>query len=136
MSINHLLWSMMYRRPLSGEIMFVAYAVVGVLLAAALLMSAYTKLTRNERLVQGFAEIGVTVRMFPFLAACEIAGAVGLIIGLWYGPLGIAAAAGVVLYFVGAVATHLRKGDFKGLPSPLGLLIVAAVALTLRAVSL
>jgi hypothetical protein len=116
--------------------MFVAYAVIAVLLAAALMMSAYTKLTHNERTVKGFAEIGVPVKMFPFLAACEIAGAAGLIIGLWYGPLGIAAAVGLVLYFVGAIVTHLRKGDFKGAPSPLVILIVAATALTLRAASL
>jgi hypothetical protein len=115
---------------------FVAYAVIAVLLAPALTASAYTKLTRNERVVKGFTEIGVPLKLYPFLAACEIAGAAGLIIGLWYGPLGIAAAAGVVLYFVGAIITHLRKGDVKGAPTPVVILIVAAVALTLRAASL
>jgi hypothetical protein len=116
--------------------MFVAYAVIAVLLAAALIGSAYMKLTRNEPLVKGFSEIGVPEKMLPFLAACEIAGAAGLIIGLWYAPLGIAAAAGVVLYFVGAIITHLRKRDFKGAPTPLVLLIVAAAVLILRAASL
>jgi hypothetical protein len=117
--------------------MFVAYAVIAVLLAPGLIMSAYTKLARNERAVQTFTEqLGVPLGLYPFMAACEVAGAAGLIIGLWYGPLGIAAAVGLVLYFVGAVATHLRKGDFKGLVSPLVILIVVAVALTLRAASL
>jgi hypothetical protein len=117
--------------------MFVAYAVIAVLLAPALIMSAYTKLTRNERVVQTFTgRLGVPLGLYPFMAACEIAGAAGLIIGLWYGPLGIAAAAGLVLYFVGAVVSHLRKGDFKGVPSPVVILIVAAAALTLRAASL
>jgi hypothetical protein len=102
----------------------------------ALIASAYTKLTRNERVVKGFTEIGVPLKLYPFLAACEIAGAAGLVVGLWYGPLGIAAAAGLVLYFAGAIATHLRKSDFKGAPSPVVILIVAAVALTLRAAAL
>jgi hypothetical protein len=133
---NHLLASMKFPVPVSGVIMFVAYAVIAVLLAAALTASAYTKLTRNERLVKGFTELGVPLKMYPFLAACEIAGAAGLIIGLWFGPLGIAAAGGVVLYFVGAIATHLRKGDVKGAPTPLMVLIVAAVVLSLRAASL
>ncbi|MDX6249621.1 MAG: hypothetical protein QOF10_2981 [Kribbellaceae bacterium] len=117
--------------------MFVAYAVIAILLAPALIMSAYTKLTRNERVVQTFTgQLGVPLGLYPFMAACEIAGAAGLIIGLWYGPLGIAAAVGLVLYFVGAIVTHLRKGDFKGVLSPLVILIIAVAALTLRAASL
>jgi hypothetical protein len=39
-----------------------------------------------------------------------------VIIGLWYGPFGIAAAAGLALYFVGVIVTHLRKRDFTGAP--------------------
>jgi hypothetical protein len=117
--------------------MFVAYAVIAILLAPALIMSAYTKLTRNERVVQTFTgQLGVPLGLYPFMAACEIAGAAGLIIGLWCGPLGIAAAVGLVLYFVGAIVTHLRKGDFKGVLSPLVILIIAVAALTLRAASL
>ncbi|MDT4982744.1 MAG: hypothetical protein QOF95_234, partial [Pseudonocardiales bacterium] len=41
-----------------------------------------------------------------------------------------------VLYFVGAIVTHLRKGDVKGAPTPVVILIVAAVALTLRVATL
>jgi Flp pilus assembly protein TadB len=116
--------------------MFLAYAIVGILLAVGLLFSASGKLTRNERIVEGLTGIGVPLGMFPFLAACEIAGAAGLVIGLWYAPLGVAAAIGVVLYFVGAVGAHLRKSDFKGLPNALVMLIVAAAALALRVLSL
>ena len=116
--------------------MFIAYAVVGVLLALGLSFSAFAKLTRNKMIVEGMTSIGVPLGMFPFLAACELAGAAGLLIGLWYGPLGVAAAIGVVLYFVGAVGAHLRKSDFKGLPNAAVMLIAAAVVLTLRALSL
>jgi hypothetical protein len=116
--------------------MFVAYAIVGLLLTVALLFSAFGKLTRQKMIVEGMTAVGVPLGMFPFLAACEIAGAAGLVIGLWYGPLGVAAAIGVVLYFIGAVGAHLRKSDFKGLPNALVMLIVAAVVLTLRALSL
>jgi hypothetical protein len=116
--------------------LFIAYTVIAVLLAPALLASAYTKLTKNKRLVDGFTAIGVPLGIFPFLASCEIAGAAGLLVGLWYAPLGIAAAIGLMLYFIGAVGAHVRKRDFKGLPSPLVILIFAAAALALRAVSL
>jgi hypothetical protein len=57
-------------------------------------------------------------------------------VGLWYAPLGIAAAIGLTLYFLGAVGAHVRKRDFKGLPTPLVILIFAVAALSLRAVSL
>jgi hypothetical protein len=116
--------------------LFIAYAVIGVLLAAALLVSARAKLTYNKRLVEGFTALGVPLGIYPYLASCEIAGAAGLLAGLWYAPLGIAAAIGIVLYFIGAVGAHLRKRDFKGLPNALVLLIVAAMVLSLRAASL
>jgi hypothetical protein len=113
-----------------------AYAVVGVLLALVLLASAGAKLTHQKRIVDGLNGIGVPLGMLPFLASCEIGGAAGLLVGLWYAPLGIAAAIGVVLYFIGAVGAHLRKRDFKGVPNALVFLIFAAAALSLRAVSL
>ena len=116
--------------------MFVAYTIVGSVLALALLGSAYAKLTRNKQIVAGLTGIGVPLGMFPFLATCEAAGAIGLLIGLGYAPLGIAAATGVVVYFIGAVGAHLRKRDFKGLPNALAMLILAGAALTLRALSL
>jgi hypothetical protein len=86
--------------------------------------------------VDGLTGIGVPLGLFPFLASCEIAGAAGLLVGLWYAPLGIAAAIGLVFYFLGAVGAHLRNRDYAGLPTPLMILILAAAALSLRAVSL
>jgi hypothetical protein len=70
--------------------------------------------------------------MLPFLATCLIAGGLGLLIGVWYPPLGIAAAVGLVIYFVGALIAHLRKGDVKGLPAPTLFLILAAIAFSTR----
>jgi Flp pilus assembly protein TadB len=115
--------------------MFIAYAIVGILLALALLVSARAKLTHDQKLTEGLIGIGVPAGLIPYLAACEIAGALGLLIGLWFAPLGIAAAIGVVLYFVGASAAHLRKSDFKGLPPALVMLVVSVAALILRSVS-
>ena len=91
--------------------MSVAYAVVAIALAAALVMSATAKLTRQPRIVEAIAGLGVPVSRFPPLAATEIAGAVGLVVGLWVAAVGIAAGIGVVLYFVGAVTFHVRAND-------------------------
>jgi hypothetical protein len=45
------------------------------------------------------------------LGALKLAGAAGLLVGLAGLPaIGIAAATGLVLYFIGAVIAHLRAG--------------------------
>jgi hypothetical protein len=116
--------------------MFIAYAVVAVLLSLLLLASARAKLTRDPKIVESLTGLGVPLGMFAFLAGAEIAGAVGLVVGLWIAPLGIAAAIGVVAYFIGAVLTHLRRSDFKGVPTPLVILIASGAVLALRATSM
>ncbi|SFI90331.1 DoxX family protein [Amycolatopsis sacchari] len=115
--------------------MTVAYVAVAVLLSIALVGSGIAKLTRAEQVVTSLTGIGVPLGLFPFLATCEFAGAAGLLVGIWWPPLGIAAAIGVVLYFVGAVGAHLRRRDFGGLSAPVVLLLVAAAALVLRLLS-
>ncbi|MFE2943025.1 DoxX family protein [Streptomyces sp. NPDC059255] len=52
-----------------------------------------------------------------------------MLTGLAVRPLGIAAAVGVVLFFMGAVLTHLRAGDTKGSAGPAVLLLVSCIPL-------
>ena len=73
---------------------------------------------------------------FPALAACEIAGAAGLIAGIWFPRLGVAAAAGLAIYFAGAVVSHLRVGDIKAIGAALFMLGMAVAAVALRVVSM
>ena len=70
--------------------MFVACAVVSVLLSVILVGSGAAKLTRAARVVETLTAIGVPLGWFPWLATAEIAGGVGLILGLAVGPLGVA----------------------------------------------
>ncbi|GHH95797.1 DoxX family protein [Streptomyces capillispiralis] len=111
--------------------MFIAYVVVACLLALALVASARAKLTRDEKITAGMRQIGVQESWFAGLAALEIAGALGLVAGIFYRPLGIAAGIGVVLYFVGAIITHLRAKDTKGLPAPTVMLLLGVTPLLL-----
>ncbi len=115
--------------------MFIAYAIVGAVLALGVLASATAQITGNKVILANMAHLGISVRILPFLATCLVAGGAGLLVGLWYRPLGIAAAGALVLYFVGAVVAHLRKGDVKGLPAPLLFLVLAAAALSLQVLS-
>ncbi|MEV0848916.1 DoxX family protein [Streptomyces sp. NPDC049954] len=116
--------------------MFITYAIVAALMSVVLLASAGAKFTRPKRLVDQMSTLGLPYGMLPFLGVAQIAGAGGLIIGLWRSPLGIAAAVGLTLYFTGAVAAHLRAGDYKGAPPAAVLTIVALVLITSRAATL
>jgi hypothetical protein len=114
--------------------MFIATAIVSSLLACGLLLSAQAKLAHQSAVMTTTASVGVPEGKVWLLACAEIAGAVGLIVGLWLWPLGVAAAVGVVLYFVGAVSAHLRKYDLKIAPAFV-LLLWGVAALVLRSVS-
>ncbi|MFB9203441.1 DoxX family protein [Nonomuraea spiralis] len=111
--------------------MFVAYIVVAVLMAVVLAGSARAKLVRDAKITAGLTAVGVPEEWFPRLAALEIAGALGLLAGIVFRPLGVAAGVGVVLYFAGALVTHLRARDVKGAPVPAVLLLVAVAPVAL-----
>ena len=112
------------------------YLVVTVLAAVILVLSAVMKIRHNPNVVKVIHEtIGVPLKYFPVLAACEVAGAVGLVAGIWYPPLGVAAGVGLVIYFIGAVVSHVRVGDFKGVGSAVVMLGLSAAALALRIVT-
>lgn len=51
---------------------------------------------------------------------------------MWWPILGVAAAFGLIVYFVGATVSHLRVGDVKGIGAAAFMLVVAAAALAMR----
>lgn len=51
-------------------------------------------------------------RYWWVLAPLKFAAAAGLVIGIWVRPLAILTAASLVLYFVVAMASHVRARDF------------------------
>ncbi|WAJ42937.1 DoxX family protein [Mycobacterium sp. Aquia_216] len=78
------------------------------------------------------AEVGVPRSWLPALGATKLAGAVGLLAGLVGLPaLAIAAATGLVLYFAGAVLTHLRAHVLYNIAFPGAFLCLSAASLAL-----
>src|SRR5215472_3811441 len=113
--------------------MDIAYLVVTIVLAAMAAFSGLGKLRRDPKVVHVINEVvGVPMKYFPHLAACEFAGALGLVLGVWLPWMGVAAGIGLVVYFVGAVISHLRAGDIKGMGPAVFMLMVAAGTLALR----
>ena len=113
--------------------MEIASLVITILLAAMVLFSGFGKLRKDPHVVQVIHEIvGIPMKYFPLLAACEIAGALGLVLGIWWTPLGVTASIGLLLYFLGAVLSHLRVKDVKGIGPAAFLLMLSAGTLYLR----
>jgi len=113
--------------------MGIAYLVITILLAAIVTFSGIGKIRHDPRIVQVIHElIGVPLKYFRLLAACEFAGASGVVLGIWWPLLGVAAGIGLVIYFAGASVSHLRVGDLKGIGPAAFILVLAAAALALR----
>jgi uncharacterized membrane protein YphA (DoxX/SURF4 family) len=113
--------------------MGIAYLVITILLAAMATFSGIGKIRRDARIVQVIHEVlGIPLKYFPPLAACEFAGALAVVLGIWWPLLGMAAGIGLVIYFLGASVSHLRVGDVKGIGPAAFMLVVAAAALALR----
>ena len=116
--------------------MDVAYIVVAVIFALMLTISAMGKFRKMPQVVDMIVtKVGVPESWLLWLGAAEIAGAVGLLIGIAWRPLGVAAGVGVTLYFVGAVIAHLRAHD-PAWQSPLVLAIFGVVVTGLAVASL
>lgn len=57
------------------------------------------------------AHLDISVGLTRFIGWCQWASVIGLIGGLWWRPIGIAAAIGLLLLLIGAVLAHRRVGD-------------------------
>ncbi|MFF2808380.1 DoxX family protein [Streptomyces sp. NPDC058000] len=112
--------------------MVMAYAIVTVLTIVANAGIAAADFARAEFVLANSAEVGVPRSWLPWLGALKGAGAVGLLIGLLgVRPLGIAAATGLVLFFIGAVVAHVRMRVYSTMVGPVGYLGLAVASLVL-----
>ena len=113
--------------------MFPAHVALVVLMSLLVVFSGVAKLRHDAHVVRIIHEVvRVPMKWFPWLATCEFAGAAGLLLGLVWSPLGIAAAVGLVVYFMGAIVAHVRVGDVKGIGTPAVPLLLAVGCLVTR----
>jgi hypothetical protein len=107
-------------------------AIVSALLALLLVVTAAQKLSHSEAVVASYARVGVPEERLNLLAAILLAGAAGLLVGLAWAPVGIAAGAGLACYFVAALVAHIRFRDLRRLPTPIAFEALAVAALLLQ----
>jgi hypothetical protein len=109
-----------------------AFVVVTVAAIAANGLMAVADLARAPFVLANSANVGVPESWLVPLGLAKGAGAVGLAIGLaGIEPIGVAAAVGLVLFFVAAIVTHLRAGKLD-LAFPVAYLALAAGSLVLH----
>jgi DoxX-like family len=104
------------------------FVTISLLLAVACLLPAAGKLTGQPRMRKSAAHFGIPWSRYRLIGAAELAAAAGILIGLWWHPLGVAAAAGMAVLLVGAIITHRKAADsVKDIaPAVVGLVLTLA----------
>lgn len=113
--------------------MFTAYVVVAGLTVVVNLAAGVADLMKAEFVLGNSDTLGLPRRWLPMLAWLKLAGAAGVVLGLWVPALGLAAATGLVLFFVGAVGAHVRAGIWRTMGYPGTCLALAVGTLVLTA---
>ncbi|WP_028476119.1 DoxX family protein [Nocardia sp. CNY236] len=109
--------------------------VEGSLLAATMVcivantFEVGAKSVKAEFMMKNSAEVGLAPKWIPYLAVLEGAGVVGLVLGLFgMRSLGLAAAVGLVGFFVVAVGVHIRTRVVHNVAFPVTFLVLAGAA--------
>jgi hypothetical protein len=91
--------------------LFALYVALSSISAIGAAVGAWMNFVRHPIPVAAANQVQVPqFWMLPFGTLLG-AGALGLVAGFAIPPLGVSAATGLVLYFIGAVIAHLRVGD-------------------------
>ncbi|MFG2888073.1 DoxX family protein [Streptomyces sp. NPDC048248] len=93
--------------------MFATYLVVTLLTSAVNGLAAIANLIGHEYPKSQADKLRVPRSWMRPLGTLLAAGALGLLAGFAVPVLGTLAAAGLVLYFLGAFGAHLRVGDYQ-----------------------
>jgi hypothetical protein len=115
--------------------MYAVYVGVTLVTIAINAWAALADFVRAEFVLANSAALGIPPSWLPLLGAAKGAGAVGLLLGLLGVRLvGIAAAVGLGLFFVGALVAHVRASAYRKIAFPAGYLVLVAASLVLAVV--
>ncbi|GAA4973659.1 DoxX family protein [Pseudonocardia tropica] len=113
--------------------MRIALGVLSVLAAIAFLAIGGGKIVTTATFVE---QLGLPAGLVVVIGVLEVAGALGLLVGLRVPRIGLAASIGLLLLLLGAVGFHLLRGDvIPAGTSALVLLVVAASLTVLHVLS-
>ncbi len=84
---------------------------MSILLAALCLLPSAAKLSGQPAMQASAVHFGIEWPRYRLIGAAELAAAVGILAGLAWPPIGVAAAAGMAVLLAGALVMHARAGD-------------------------
>ncbi|WP_324651548.1 DoxX family protein [Georgenia sp. H159] len=76
-----------------------------------LLVAALSKVTEQQSMRDMAAHVAIPWPRYRAIGYLELLAVVGIVLGLWWAWIGVAAGTGTVLLLVGAVVVHTRAGD-------------------------
>jgi uncharacterized protein YqgC (DUF456 family) len=105
--------------------MFIA---LSLLLVAVCLIPAAAKLAGHPKMRHAAQHFGIVWRRYRLIGVAELAAAAGVLVGLFWRPAGLLAAAGMILLLIGALITHRRAHDSvrDALPAVVALVVSGA----------
>jgi hypothetical protein len=109
----------------------IAKVIVTALLAALFGFAGLIKLFGVRQSLEIRDHLGVKSGQWRVIGLLELAGVAGVLVGLVWAPIGVAAAIGLALLVLGAIVFHVRASDSAANTAPavigLGLAVATAV---------
>jgi hypothetical protein len=102
--------------------------LVAVVLGGAFAVLGAAKVARTPSMVARAGHVGFSVERYQLIGLAELAGAVGVLLGLAHSSLGYSAGAGLLALMTGALFTHARQGDGPAEVAPAVLFAAGIVA--------
>jgi len=87
------------------------FLAVSLLLIAVCLIPAAAKLAGHPKMRHAATHFGIAWRQYRLIGVAELAAAAGVLIGLFWRPAGLLAAAGMIPLLIGALIAHRRAHD-------------------------
>jgi len=103
--------------------------------AAVCLVPGSAKFLGHPRMRKAAAHYRIPWRGYQLIGVAELAAAAGVLTGLWWHPLGVAAAAGMVLLLTGALIAHRKAGDAAKEAAPALLALAITIAYLVAALT-
>ena len=115
--------------------MSIATVIVTICLAGLFAFAGSIKLLGVKQSLAIRDHLGISPSQWRIIGVLEWAGVAGVLAGLAWSPIGIAAAVGLTLLSVGAIVSHVRSSDSvtDTAPAVVGLLLAVATAVLLIA---
>jgi hypothetical protein len=87
------------------------FTTLSILLAAICFLPSTAKLTAQPAMQASAEHFGVEWSRYRLIGVAELAAGFGVLAGLFWHPLGVAAATGMAALLGGALLMHARAGD-------------------------